>query len=301
MQLSWGQHARRLSEHVTVLSTPDNGAYPSGNTLLVQGAGESVVIDPSVTVVEKGGVGVSVDAVINSHGHEDHIAGNGVFPEARVHIHHDDIEVVRSIEALMALTESTPENHPELQRQYLEEFHYQARPDAEGFADGYVWDLGGVEIEAVLLPGHTAGHCGMRISDGVFFLSDIDLTGFGPYYGDVFSSLEQFETSLVQVRNEEADVYVTFHHKGVIEGQENFVAMLDAFHAVITRRHDAMLDYLAEPHSIDEMVEHRFVYRKHVEMPIVDRVERRTAMLHVERMLDRGEATEVEPGRYRVG
>ena len=143
--------------------------------------------------------------------------------------------------------------------------------------------------------------CGMRISDGVFFLSDIDLTGFGPYYGDVFSSLEQFETSLVQVRNEEADVYVTFHHKGVIEGQENFLAMLDAFHAVITRRHDAMLDYLAEPHSIDEMVEHRFVYRKHVEMPIVDRVERRTAMLHVERMLDRGEATEVEPGRYRVG
>ena len=35
---AWGDHARRLTEHVTVLSTPDNGAYPSGNSLLIQGA-----------------------------------------------------------------------------------------------------------------------------------------------------------------------------------------------------------------------------------------------------------------------
>ena len=300
MRSDWGDHARRLTEHVTVLSTPDNGAYPSGNTLLVEGSGETVIIDPSVTVVEKGGVGVPVDAVINSHGHEDHIAGNCMFPDARIHIHHDDIEITRSVEALMALTESTPENHPELHQQYLEEFHYQARPDAQGYGDGAVWDLGGVSVEAVHLPGHTAGHCGLRISEGVFFLSDIDLTGFGPYYGDVFSSLEQFEESLIRVREEEADVYVTFHHKGVIEGRETFLEMVDAFHAVIGRRHGAMLDYLAEPHSIAEMVEHRFVYRPHVEMPIVERVERRTASLHVERMLARGEAVEVEPGRYRA-
>jgi glyoxylase-like metal-dependent hydrolase (beta-lactamase superfamily II) len=155
-------------------------------------------------------------------------------------------------------------------------------------------------VEAVHLPGHTAGHCGLRISEGVFFLSDIDLTGFGPYYGDVFSSLEQFEESLIRVREEDAEVYVTFHHKGVIEGRETFLELLDAFHAVITRRHNNMLAFLAEPHTLDEMVKHRFVYRPHIEMSIVDRVERRTAELHVARMLDRGEAVEVDPGRYRV-
>ena len=63
------------------------------------------------------------------------------------------------------------------------------------------------------LPGHTRGHSGFRM-DGVFFLSDIDLTGFGPYYGDVWSDLEDFEASLAKVRDEEADFYVTFHHKG---------------------------------------------------------------------------------------
>ena len=111
------------------------------------------------------------------------------------------------------------------------------------------------------LPGHTRGHSGFRIGTDVFFLSDIDLTGFGPYYGDVWSDLEDFEASLAKVRDEDARWYVTFHHKGVIEGREEFVRLLDAFAAVIPRRHAAMLDYLAEPHTLDEMMAHRFVYR----------------------------------------
>ncbi len=157
-------------------------------------------------------------------------------------------------------------------------------------------------MEAVHLPGHTRGHSGFRISGGVFFLSDIDLTGFGPYYGDVWSDLEDFEASLAKVRDEEADYYVTFHHKGIIEGRAEFLRLLDAFAAVIDRRHEAMLEFLVEPHSLEEMANHRFVYRPHVELSFTDAVERRTAELHVQRMLARGEAAEVEPGRFqRIG
>ena len=131
----------------------------------------------------------------------------------------------------------------------IEEFHYQPRPDAEGFHDGHVFDLGGgVRVEAVHLPGHTRGHSGFRIGE-VFFLSDIDLTGFGPYYGDAWSDLDDFEASLERVRDEQAAFYVTFHHKGVIEGREQFVELVDAFTAVIDRRHGAMLEFLGEPHS----------------------------------------------------
>ena len=62
-----------------------NGKYPSGNSLLVRGAGEAVIIDPSVDVVSMGGAPAPIDAVINSHSHEDHIPGNGLFTDARVH------------------------------------------------------------------------------------------------------------------------------------------------------------------------------------------------------------------------
>jgi glyoxylase-like metal-dependent hydrolase (beta-lactamase superfamily II) len=294
----WGDDERRLTDTVSVLVGDAHGAYPSGNTLLVRGAGESVVIDPSVTVVARG-VPITVDAVINSHSHEDHMAGNGMFPSARLHIHDEDLPGARSLDALMEVYGLTGSAREAFERVVVEEFHYTPRPDAQGFTDGDVFDLGGgVTVEAVHLPGHTRGHSGFRM-DGVFFLSDIDLTGFGPYYGDVWSDLEDFEASLAKVRDEEADFYVTFHHKGVIEGRETFVEMVDAFTAVIGRRHEAMLEFLREPHTIDEMRAHRFIYRPHVEAPFAESVERRSAELHVQRMLRRGEAAEVAPGQFQ--
>ena len=295
----WGDDARRLTADVTALVGPANGAYPSGNTLVVRGAGETVVIDPSVTVVERGVAG-RVDAVINSHSHEDHVAGNGAFPDARVHAHHADLPAGRGLDGLLDVYGLEGEPRAAFGRTVVEEFHYTPRPDATGFADGHRFDLGGgVVVEAVHLPGHTRGHSGFRISGGVFFLSDIDLTGFGPYYGDAWSDLEDFTDSLARVREEEADVYVTFHHKGVIEGRDAFLGLVDAFAAVIDRRHAAMLEHLTEPRTLDEMAAHRFVYRPHVQHVFADAVERRTAELHVQRMLRRGEAVEVEPGRFR--
>ncbi|MGI9646033.1 MAG: MBL fold metallo-hydrolase [Ilumatobacteraceae bacterium] len=299
MIADWGADERRLTDSVSVLTGDANGAYPSGNSLLVRGAGETIIIDPSVTVVARGGAPARVDAVVNSHSHEDHTPGNGFFADARVHVHENDLPGIRSLDGLMAVYGLTGSERAAFEPIVLDEFHYAPRPDAEGFQDGHVFDLGGgVAVEAVHLPGHTRGHSGFRM-DGVFFLSDIDLTGFGPYYGDVWSDLEDFEASLAKVRDEEADYYVTFHHKGIIESRATFVEMIDAFTAVIGRRHDAMLEFLAEPRTIDDMMRHRFIYRPHVEHAFADNVERNSAQMHVDRMLRRGEAAEVEPGRYR--
>ncbi len=296
----WGDAARHLTDRVTVLVGDNNGAYPSGNSLVIRGDGESVIIDPSVSVIDRGGAGIPVDAVLNSHSHEDHMPGNGFFTDARVHIHHEDLPGARSIEGLMDVYGLSGQARADFTAQVIDEFHYTPRPDANGFSDGHVFDLGGVSVEAVHLPGHTRGHSGFRIDGGVFFLSDIDLTGFGPYYGDVWSDLEDFEASLIQVREEEADIYVTFHHKGIINSRSTFLTMIDDFIAVIDRRHRAMLDFLTEPRSIDEMADHRFIYRPHVQHVFADNVERRSARLHLDRMQRRGEATEVESGRFQV-
>ena len=95
--IDWGDDERRLTDSVSVLVGDANGAYPSGNSLLVRGRAETVIIDPSVTVVERGGAPVPVDAVINSHSHEDHVAGNGLFADARVHVHAEDLARTHSL------------------------------------------------------------------------------------------------------------------------------------------------------------------------------------------------------------
>ena len=143
---AWNEDARKLTENVTVLVGPDNGAYPSGNSVVVQGAGETVIIDPSVTVVERGGAGVPVDAVINSHAHEDHLAGNGFFADAKIHIHHDDLVGAASLDGLMDVYGLEGQPRTDFGQQVLDEFHYTPRPDAHGFSDGHVFDLGGVSL-----------------------------------------------------------------------------------------------------------------------------------------------------------
>ena len=297
---SWGEQQIRLTDSVSVLVGAEGGRYPSGNSLLIEGSAEVAIIDPSVTVFSKGGAPVPVDIVVNSHGHEDHLAGNGAFPDARVHMHDDDLLAAHSIEGLLQVYGLDEDTGAVFRQEILEEFNYTPRPDATGFTDGHRFDLGGMTMEAVHLPGHTRGHSGFRIDGGVFFLSDIDLTGFGPYYGDTWSDLDQFDDSLRKVRDEEADWYVTFHHKGIIEGRPAFLELLDSFHAVIDRRHQAMLEFLAEPKSIADMVATRFIYRPHVEHVFADSVESRSAEMHIARMIERDEAVEVEPGLYQT-
>jgi glyoxylase-like metal-dependent hydrolase (beta-lactamase superfamily II) len=293
------QGQRTLSKHVTVIEGTDHGKYPHGNSVLVRGSLATMLIDPSLTVFQAGGPGVDVDRVLVSHAHEDHMVGLDRFPGAHVHIHHDDLLGVHSLDGLMQVYGMPADMTVGWSREVVDTYMYRARPDAAGFADGERFDLGGVTVTCVHLAGHTRGHSGFLVEpDGVFFVGDIDLTGFGPYYGDHWSSLVEFEESLVRVREFDAHTYVTFHQKGVIDGRETFVRMLDDYAAVIARREEAMLAFLAAPRTVDEMVAHRFVYRPHVEITFADHVERRTAEQHLARFVRRGQVTATDNGRY---
>jgi hypothetical protein len=102
------------------------------------------------------------------------------------------------------------------------------------------------------------------------------------------------------VRELEARFYATFHHVGVLEGRDAFLERLDRFAAVIADRERRLLAYLAEPHGLDEIVLHRFVYRPGDAISFADPVERRSMAQHVQRLLGAGRLVELEPGRFRA-
>ena len=285
----------------TALIGDEGGKYPFGNSLLVSGPDGTVLVDPSLSLVTRGGVPADrVDRVLVSHAHEDHMAGVHLFPGASVHAHHDDLLGLHSLEGFMTVYGMPPEIEAVWRPEMVREFHYVERPDATGFADGDRYDLGdGVVVEVVHLAGHTRGHCGFLVDrEGVFFCADVDLTGFGPYYGDHWSDLDEFVAAIARCREIDARHYVTFHQKGVIDGRAEFVRMLDDYAAVIDRRDEAMLAFLAEPRSLDDMVEHRFVYRRHVQITFADHVERRTARQHLDRLAQRRQVTATDDGRW---
>lgn len=282
---------------VGVLFGAGRGAYPHSNSLLVKGSEATLVVDPSLSLVEEA---PPADLVLVSHAHEDHIAGLGSY-DVPVHVHAGDLDALRSPEALVAGFGFAPEEAEAAGATLREQFHVRGRSDALDFEDGAVFDLGGRTVTVVHLPGHTAGHCGFLVEpDGFLFVADVDLTSFGPYYGDVGSSLVEFETSIGRCREIEARWYGTAHQKGVIEGAEEFRSRLDAYAGVIRRREEALLKFLGEPRALGEIAEHRLVYRPHVRGPHVRPVELRTARRHLDRLMERGRVTEVEPNRYRA-
>lgn len=282
---------------VTVLAAANGGAYPYGNTVVVRGSGGTLLVDPSLALDAPP---TGVDAVVVSHAHEDHLVGLGRFAAA-VHVHTADVAAVRS-RAVMLAGYGLPEpdvatSEPSL----LEEFRIADRPDAAEFADGHRFDLGDRSATVVHLPGHTAGHSGLLVEpDGFLYVADIDLTSFGPYYGDVGSDLEAFEASMRRCAEIDARWFGTFHQKGVIDGAAEFRQRLDAYRGVVAARDRRLLDLLARPRTVAEVVEQRLVYRPHVAGSHVEPVERRTAEQHIARLVAAGTVAEVEPGRFRV-
>jgi len=284
----------------TVLFGERGGKYPQGNSLLVRGTDETAIVDPSLGVIPRRARLPRVDRVLNSHCHEDHVAGNHLFPDVPWHLHEADLPGIRSIEGFLGIFGYEGPVGTDWARALVEQFHFTPRPDALGFRDGDVFDLGGgVRVRAVHTPGHTRGHCAFWVEpEELLYLGDIDLSSFGPYYGDAWSDLEDFERSLARVREIEARWYATFHHIGVLEGRAAFLERLDRFAAVIGRREERLLAYLAEPHSLDEIAAHRFVYRPEDPVPFAEPVERRSMAQHLARLLRQGRVREVEPGRF---
>jgi hydroxyacylglutathione hydrolase len=288
--------------NVTVLMGVKQGKYPTSNSMLVAGSEAAVLVDPSIDVHSRGGAPASIDRVLISHAHEDHLAGIEVFPEAALCAHSADAPALRSLDAFLNVYGMPEPMRSDWGTQVLADFHYHPRPDATGFADGDSFELGGSKVTVLHLPGHTRGHCGFLVEpDGVFFVADIDLSSFGPYYGDHWSDLEDFERAMDRASEVEARWYVTSHHKGIVEGQTDFLSALGSFRSVIDTREQRLLAFLDEPRTLADIVAHRIIYRPGTTgMLWIDHVEETSSKLHLTRLVRTGQVIEPEPGLYRA-
>lgn len=108
--------------------------------------------------------------VVNSHGHVDHTCGNWQFPQ--VCIHPKDMDLCRE------------HNGPELRSSELDAAEVPADFDLDEYlhhdcgalipvGEGDCFDLGGIRLEVVELPGHTRGSIGLFCRDkGLLYVGD---------------------------------------------------------------------------------------------------------------------------------
>lgn len=297
-----GQVERLDFGRVSVFLGDKSGKYPDGNQVLIRGTDTRAALD---TPIVSNVIGSEFDAselVVLGHVHEDHMAGLHRLPHAKVYAPMADLPAIQSWEGFTSVMGmESAALQAEVLEQFQRNFFYTPRPDAQGYEDGACWELGGSRIRAFHMPGHTAGHTVLLIEpEGVAFIGDIDLTGFGPYYGDACSSLKDFRRTLQRLPDVPAKVWVTSHHRGVYTDREVFLRDLQAFEAKLQEREERLLNMLEPgPQTLVQLVQQRLLYPQGFYAPWVESAETRTIARHLEELLAAGRVQQDEAGTYQ--
>ena len=287
---------------VSIYPGEKSGKYPDGNQVMVRGADTLVAFDTPLVANRLGSELLDADIVVLGHVHEDHMAGLHRLRHAPLYVHEADVAAARSWEGLARHYGYAPGVLAGMRTKIEREFHYAPRPDAQAYPDDASWNLGGgVTVRALHTPGHTSGHCVLLVEPGgIAFIGDIDLSSFGPYYGDATSSLAAFRRTLEAVKDIPARIWITSHHKGVITDRETFLVLLKAFASRLDAREEAIADRLRRhPSTLAELVTHRFVYPADRDDLYYADAERRTIEQHLEALALGGRAVQ-EDGRWRA-
>ncbi len=132
---------------------------------------------------------------------------------------------------------------------------------------------------------------------GLVFLGDLDMTSFGPWYGDRVSDIDQTIASVRKILEIPADVFISAHDTGIIRRDE-IALRAEAYIEVIDRREAGLLKFLEAPHKFEEIIEQWICYGKRRDPDyFFEFGERGLIRKHLERLEEQGRVS-LEDDRY---
>ena len=241
-----------------------------------------------------------IDILIVSHGHEDHIMYNYLFPDARFWVPQEDALVFKEIDRLIdGYAPESEDQRRDWRRLLIEVCHYEVREPDRLLADGDILEFGATRCQVIHTPGHTPGHCAFHfLEEQVLYLADLDLVEAGPYYGDTTSSLVATIQSLERLASVDVDFYLTGHGEGIYDGDPEHIYR---YLQVIRKREGKLLEFLSGgPRTLEEVTNQGIVYgppRMIAGFWDVSISERAMMLQHLEFLAKQGRV-EVEGGFY---
>jgi glyoxylase-like metal-dependent hydrolase (beta-lactamase superfamily II) len=287
--------------NLSILHGDNWGRFPLVNSLFLDGPAR-VVIDPGSNVeffediLRQG----PVQVLLNTHYHGDHTRHNRMFPDAALHVPEADAPVYHSLDNLASyIGRKGREDEDHWRRMAVEERGYKPRQVDVAYRDGEIYRFGETTVEIVHTPGHTPGHSCLLFRElAAIFLADIDLTRFGPWYGNAASDIDLFLASIDRVRAIDADWYIPAHGPAI--ARDNIEGRFESFAKVIFDREDRILDFLREPHTIPEIVATHPVYRKQFSpKDVFHFMEEMMVINHLRRLLKLQRVNALEEARYQ--
>jgi glyoxylase-like metal-dependent hydrolase (beta-lactamase superfamily II) len=244
---------------VWLIRAENGGRFPYAHALFLEGE-SNILIDTGAGRGLRQVVG-RVERVILSHYHRDHVNGNALFPGASFWIHPLDapgIQTAGGFFRLSGIDRVLSGSFWDMVKQ----IGFQATEVAGPILDRERIDLGRATLQVLHTPGHTPGHCAFLVEEhALVFAADIDLTPFGPWYGNVSSDPDRFRASIRLLRDLKPALFLSCHCDPVVEKIDQRLA---EFAAVIDRREEIIHALLRrEQLSLAQIVERKPFYGRH--------------------------------------
>jgi hydroxyacylglutathione hydrolase len=267
----------------------NQGKYPFCHSLYIEGAG--ILIDPAsdrealIRLREN----QEVKMVWLSHWHEDHFMHLDLFDDLPLWISDRDAPPLSDIELFLDWYGIDKGDYREYWKVVLNgRFRFRPRRPTGYIKAGQTIDLGVTEVEIISTPGHTPGHLAFFFREPkVLFIGDYDLTKFGPWYGDVHSSIEETIDSVNLLRRIPARIILASHGAAVFTGDSG--KLWDDYLEVINERERKLLELLKEPRTMKEIVGSWIIYGREREPKAFFEVGERSLMgKHLDRLIKLG-------------
>ncbi|MCX5818561.1 MAG: MBL fold metallo-hydrolase [Deltaproteobacteria bacterium] len=283
---------------IRFLPGENRGRYPFCHSLYIEGAG--VLIDPAsdrerlirLRAEEE------VKMVWLSHWHEDHFMHLDLFDDLPLWISPWDAPPLADLQILLDWYGLNDQERIFWEPLLREQFHYRPRKPACYLMDGETILLGDLSVDVIATPGHTPGHLAFLFREpSVLFAGDYDLTRFGPWYGDLFSDIDETRASLDLLRGIPAHIVLTGHETGFFE--DSPAELWRQYGSVIAEREKKLLALLEQPRTLEEIVNSWIIYGRPREPKAFFAFGERVHMIkHLEHLKKRGIIL-LENGRYR--
>jgi glyoxylase-like metal-dependent hydrolase (beta-lactamase superfamily II) len=279
----------------------NRGRYPYCNSVYIEDAG--ILIDPAsdreiLTALRET---KTVREIWLSHWHEDHFRHLDLFEDLPLRISERDLPPLTGIETFLDwYAMDNAEYRAYWAAMVEDQFHYRIRKPRSFFEDHEIIDLDSLPVEVLPTPGHTPGHLAFYFREPkILFLGDYDLTAFGPWYGDLYSDIDQTIESLRLLQAFPAQTWLTGHETGVFTEPPGL--LWKDYEKVIHEREHRLLDLLAVPRTLEEIVAACLVYGSPREpQAFFEFGERAIMKKHLEWLAKKGRIVQDEQERFHL-
>ncbi len=255
----------RVSDRLFIVNSPTSGRFPMAYAFFIMGSDTHALIDPGCgpqackAIQEEYGV----DFVINSHCHPDHVSGNHLFAGKDLWVPEQGRDQVGTVKLLSRRLVGPDQAVMDSWEKFAQEgLDLQDYTPTHTFGDGQAMDFGGITLEAVHTPGHLADHyCFLEPKENILLSFDIDLTGFGPFYGNPEADIPAFRASMDRIQGMQPRVVASSHRMPV---REKVDEELEAFQDKIARNADRVASVLDVPRTLEDICARKPIFGKYI-------------------------------------